>query len=52
MPRYVFTLYSIPLALGLATENRPKLRVVVLAVFAGLLVLAVRFWIMDKEFMP
>jgi len=37
--------------LGLATEGRPTLRRAVLAVFAGLLILAVRFWVMDQEFM-
>jgi len=51
MPRYILTLYPISLALGLATEGRPTLRRAVLAVFAGLLILAVRFWVMDQEFM-
>jgi hypothetical protein len=45
MPRYVLTLYPMPLAIGLATREMPRTRVVLLAVFGMLLAVACWAWV-------
>jgi hypothetical protein len=45
MPRYVLALYPMPLAIGLATRDMPRTRVVLLAVSGVLLVVACWAWV-------
>ncbi|PVX82175.1 mannosyltransferase family protein [Paraburkholderia unamae] len=51
IPRYVLTLYPVPLAIGLATQNMPRTRIALLAACVALLAAACRAWLGQYWFM-